>query len=860
MNNTAPDAGLPQIPGEDAFPDTLTERRQWLVWRFINKPGQKKPSKIPYYATSGHPRGWPMGKPRDGKPTDDQPQAEQGHDLDRLHLVTYAEAIDFACRADYDGVGFAFLPGDGLIGIDLDATLDAERQRAISAACGTFTEHSPSGTGLHIIGYGNTETFKSNDVGIEVFCGRQFFTMTGRHVSASPFAINEIPADTIAKLRRTVEQAKEAARALKEASKPATPANVNAAPAVAPTADASRYCLHALESAVQRLRGAVEGGRNDLLNAEAFGLAQLIHTGGISEATIRAALTDAAASCGLPPGEAKATIASGLRAGQQQPRSIPARQHRAGQPQTLPVAEVQPFIDPETGEILGPANDNEAPPVPTMGKPIDVFGMRQPPELPLDMLPEAIRAYVSDQAALTGCDPAIIGIGAIVAAASCITDRLKVQPKARDITWHEHPRLWVAFVGDPSTKKSPAISKAVRHVKRINHRLADENASARADYKWQHDAWKEAKKADKSNPPPEPKAPPEQRLMVEDATVESLSDILKDNPRGVLTLKDELTGWFASMDAYKAGGKGASMDRAHWLETYNGGPRTVDRVTRGNIYIPNWSTCIIGGIQPDMMRSIAKSMGNDGLLQRFMVVVARPAEADEDRAPDMEAMTRYSELFDQLFALDGSENAALLDDGAQACRVRVSNYARRLISAFDSPHMKAWLGKWDGLFGRLAITYHVIECASEYKHPSSRRISTETAKMVERLMCGYLLHHAIHFYSEILDANDRQEHVRQLGRLILAKRIERLTKRDIMLYWKASARMEWWQVRAVVDVLCTMAWLEPDTEAIDTDGKPRAWFVNPEVHQMFEGHAERERDRRQAASETLREIWGAYQQ
>lgn len=545
--------------------------------------------------------------------------------------------------------------------------------------------------------------------------------------------------------------------------------------------------------------------------------------------------------------------------------AVPSFSSDAGQPtdfNDLHVLEGLDLVRSQIDAAFAPvANDNHRKPesrdAQEWPKPLDVFGVRRPPAVPMDVLPEAFRAYVEDQAALTGCDAGIIGLGALVSAAACITDGIRLQPKRKDPTWTESARLWFAVVGDPSAKKSPAISKAVRHVKRIDRHLAEENAKAYSDWKWQHDSWKDAKKADKSGAGPEPEQPGVQRLIVEDVTVEALTEVLKANPRGVLTLKDELTGWFASMDAYKSGAKGASMDRAHWLEAYNGGPRSIDRVTRGNIYVPNWSTCIIGGVQPDMIRRVASSMGNDGLLQRFMVLVARPAVLDEDRTPDMDAMKRFGDLFDRLAALQGTDNHVMMTEEAYVARERVARKAKRLIDAMDHPHLQAWLGKWDGLFGRLACTYHVIECAEAGIYPTEWLVSQQTAERVEQLMCNVLLHHAIHFYTELLDANDRQEHIRQLARLILARKMTRVSKRDMALYWKAAQRLQWWETRAVVETLCTMGWLEPEAGAIDTDGKPRAWIVNPAVHEAFQDHGERERERRKEASQALRELFAA---
>lgn len=171
-----------------SFPHELTSLRQWLVWRY-EPNGDRKPRKVPYYVN---------GSRRTGK---------QGSDDDRANLTDYQTAAD--SLHGYDGLGFAFLPGDGLVGIDLDGITEsaerATRAQRIIDACQSYTEHSPSGNGVHIICRGDTETFKSNLLGIEVFSGRQFFTMTGQPYG-DPVPLAEVSTDTFAKLKRTVRQ------------------------------------------------------------------------------------------------------------------------------------------------------------------------------------------------------------------------------------------------------------------------------------------------------------------------------------------------------------------------------------------------------------------------------------------------------------------------------------------------------------------------------------------------------------------------------------------------------------------------------------------------------------------------------
>jgi len=190
-------------------PATLSARPQWLLWRF--EPGEKKPKKMPYYVN---------GKRRSGV---------QGSTEDRAALVNLDRALRVWEKqpSQFSGVGFAFLPGDGLIGIDLDGMINpesgeiTERGRGIIQACNSYTEFSPSGKGVHIIGFGETDTFKSNEVGVEVFAGRQYFTFTGKPYPDTPATINEIDAKTLKRLRATVESGKHRAADAKPSTAPA---------------------------------------------------------------------------------------------------------------------------------------------------------------------------------------------------------------------------------------------------------------------------------------------------------------------------------------------------------------------------------------------------------------------------------------------------------------------------------------------------------------------------------------------------------------------------------------------------------------------------------------------------------------
>ena len=55
------------------------------------------------------------------------------------------------------------------------------------------------------------------------------------------------------------------------------------------------------------------------------------------------------------------------------------------------------------------------------------------------------------------------------------------------------------------------------------------------------------------------------RYLVNEASIEKLHVILRENPQGVLYLRDELSGWIAQLEQ-----RGRERERAFFLETWDG--------------------------------------------------------------------------------------------------------------------------------------------------------------------------------------------------------------------------------------------------------------------------------------------------
>lgn len=249
--------------------------------------------------------------------------------------------------------------------------------------------------------------------------------------------------------------------------------------------------------------------------------------------------------------------------------------------------------------------------------PVDLWDKFAPPELPKGLLPKIIEDFAVLNGKQLGADSAGLAMSALVTCAAAIPDQVRLKVKQHD-DWFESARIWSALVGPPSTKKSPTIKRATSPLSKLDKKMM-------ADWVEKVSRFDALKNEDKKGK----QRPKQTRLRLEDTTVEAAQQVLEGSPWGILMLQDELSGFFGAMDKYN-GGKGAQADRAFWLQSFEGGPYAVNRVTRGSAIIPNVSVSLVGGIQPEPIRKIAGDAVDDGLLQRLFPISLRTASIGAD--------------------------------------------------------------------------------------------------------------------------------------------------------------------------------------------------------------------------------------
>lgn len=120
------------------LPEELKKQRQWVCWKKEQRKDQSgniKNTKVPY-----HPRGF------------------RASTVNAVTWTDYDTAKQAVQQGRFDGIGFVFTKEDPYVGIDLDHVLDENLQFKYKDAeklfqeAQSYTELSPSGTGIHILG------------------------------------------------------------------------------------------------------------------------------------------------------------------------------------------------------------------------------------------------------------------------------------------------------------------------------------------------------------------------------------------------------------------------------------------------------------------------------------------------------------------------------------------------------------------------------------------------------------------------------------------------------------------------------------------------------------------------------------
>jgi putative DNA primase/helicase len=139
-------------------PNELKQTPRWVCWRLVQKPGKTKPDKIPIDPKTG--------------------QAAKSNDTSTWG--TFDQAL--AAKEKFDCTGIGFMLGNGVFGIDMDhCFIDgvmSDIATEVIETMNSYTELSPSGTGVHIIAFGTKPAGSCRRGGVEMYESGRFLTVT----------------------------------------------------------------------------------------------------------------------------------------------------------------------------------------------------------------------------------------------------------------------------------------------------------------------------------------------------------------------------------------------------------------------------------------------------------------------------------------------------------------------------------------------------------------------------------------------------------------------------------------------------------------------------------------------------------
>ncbi|WP_119068751.1 DUF3987 domain-containing protein [Rubrobacter indicoceani] len=654
---------------------------QWICWRYEDRSGGKK-TKVPYSPTTGR------------RARTDDPST----------WTTLSEVRRAA--PDYDGVGFVFTEQDPFLGVDLDSCVNPDTgevgswAREIVDDLDSYTELSPSGTGIHIIVRATLPGGGNRKGRIELYDRGRFFTVTGDRLPGTP--------------ARTEARQREIDRLHRKLFPPEPPRNGHAPNGLSDDEILRRAISSANGNRFIRLW---EGDR----------------TGYASDSEADLALVSMLAFWCGPDEERIEDLFSRSNLVRDKWNRKDYRRRTIARA----LSGTSEFYSCSANDTRQLAVGSPPP-------------LSQTVEFPTDAMPASCRPLISESEAALGCAPELVALPMLATLSSAIGTSRIIQIKGG---WREYAALFVAVVASPGAMKTPAAKLARKPAFERQRGFGKNYAEGKEVWKQEVREWEVEQRTARKNSEPapeEPTPPTMERSVASDTTVEALVSILEDNPRGLLVYKDELSGWVRSMDQYK-GGKGS--DRQHWLSFWSGDEVVVDRKSRQGepIIVAKPFVSLFGGIQPAMLSELGAG-SEDGLTDRFLFAYPESRQIRfTDHEVSQEAEQKYATLYESLAVLtlatdengDPKPKPLRLTTGAK--RVFASEINALGAEAMEPGFPARLEGVWAKLRGYLArLSLLLAVC----RNPEANCIEVEDVEAAARLLM-YFKVHAKRVYEEL---------------------------------------------------------------------------------------------------------------
>jgi putative DNA primase/helicase len=237
------------------------------------------------------------------------------------------------------------------------------------------------------------------------------------------------------------------------------------------------------------------------------------------------------------------------------------------------------------------------------------------------------------------CPPDYAAVSLMTALGSMIGRKIAIRPQCED-DWEVFANQWAMIIGRPGVLKSPTMEAVLYPLHRLSAVAQEQYKKEAATHEVtemiaklrQKDNVEKASKMLKKDRQADVRSlieedeltePILKRYIANDTNVASLGVLLQQNPNGLLVFRDEIVSLLDNLDREEC-----VSERGFYLTGWSGNSRyTFDRIGRGlHLAVEGVCLSMLGSSQPGrisqyLLRALRGGRGDDGLIQRFGLMV-----------------------------------------------------------------------------------------------------------------------------------------------------------------------------------------------------------------------------------------------
>lgn len=364
------------------------------------------------------------------------------------------------------------------------------------------------------------------------------------------------------------------------------------------------------------------------------------------------------------------------------------------------------------------------------------------PAFPFGELPQGLKDLLNLSYANMNFPPEMLAAGILSAISASIGNSLKFKTPIPG--YESKPSLWLCIVAPRGSRKTPAISKALKP-------LIEHSNTAHSEYKERLKQWESTDQKDNR--------PEFFSAVINDSTLEGIMKACEKNEGGVLTHADELGGFMGNFGRYNGG---ADMDGYNSL--WNGETTVVNRKKASlSMYVENPFWTLIGGLQPTRMsEQFGRNMIESGFLDRVQFVYPSKngdTYVNQTATPPPEVeqeWSQYSERMNHLITLAESQSGLYIRAEEPDVWMKYYNILGQLQNGTDENNpIQGLAAKAQTMFGRFSVIAHGLNVCFN-KKPWLENLTNKEIRTAF-FLAYYFMNSALYTYDRLKQASPVDE-------------------------------------------------------------------------------------------------------